>query len=78
MSTGRGMGTEDVVHAHNGVSFSQWNRAVCSNVDGPRDGHTEWSTWGKERQIPYDITYMWDLKKAANEVIYKTYTELQM
>ena len=31
----------------------------------------------RERQIPYDITYMWNLKHDANELIYKTETDLQ-
>ena len=26
----------------------------------------------RERQIPYDITYMWNLKYDTNEPIYKT------
>ena len=29
----------------------------------------------RERQIPYDITYMWNLKYGTNEPIYKTETE---
>ena len=28
----------------------------------------------RERQIPYDITYMWNLKYSTNELIYKTET----
>ena len=40
----------------------EWNNAICSNMDGPRDCHTEWSKSDRERQIPYDITYMWNLK----------------
>ena len=32
-------------------------------MDGPRDSHTEWSKSDTERQISYDIAYMWDLKK---------------
>ena len=32
-------------------------------MDGPRDYHTEWSKPDRERQISYDITYMWNLKK---------------
>ena len=33
----------------------------------------------RERQISYDITYMWNLKtKGTNELIYKTEIELQM
>ena len=48
-------------------------------MDGPRDCHTEWSKSDRERQISYDITYMWKLKKkATDELIYKTEIELQM
>ena len=34
------------------------NNAICSNMDGTRDSHTEWSKSERERQIPYDITYI--------------------
>ena len=30
-----------------------------------------------ERQVPYDITYMWNLKYDTNEFIYKTETDSQ-
>ena len=29
----------------------------------------------RERKIPYDITYMWNLKYGTNELIYKTETD---
>ena len=32
-------------------------------MDGPRDGHTEWSQADEERQIVYDVTYMQNLKE---------------
>ena len=32
----------------------------------------------RERQIPYDITYMWNLKYDTNELIYETETDLQI
>ena len=32
-------------------------------MDGLRDYHTKWSKPGRERQISYDIAYMWSLKK---------------
>ena len=32
-------------------------------MDGPRDYHTKWSKSDRERQISYDIAYMWNLKK---------------
>ena len=55
------------------------NSSHCSNTDGPRDSPTEWSKSHRERQISYDIAYMWNLKKkATNELIYKTEIELRM
>ena len=38
-------------------------------MDGPRDYHTKRGKSDRERQISYNITYMWHLK---NEFIYKT------
>ena len=31
----------------------------------------------RERQIPYDISYMWNLKNDTNELTYKTETDSQ-
>ena len=64
----------------NGILCShkkEWNNAICSNMDGPRDYHTKWSKSARERQIPYDITYMWNLKYDTNEHIYETETDSQ-
>ena len=41
----------------------EWNNAICSNMDGPKDYHTRWSKSDRERQLSYDIAYMWNLKK---------------
>ena len=42
-------------------------------MDGPRDFHANWSKPDRERQISYDIAYMWNLKKNdTNELTYKT------
>ena len=38
------------------------NHAIC-NMDGPRDYHTKWNKSDRERQISYDIIYMWHLQK---------------
>ena len=32
-------------------------------MDGLRNNHTRWSKSERERQVSYDITYMWNLKK---------------
>ena len=36
---------------------------ICSNMDGPRDYHIKWSKSDRQREILYDITSMWNLKK---------------
>ena len=74
-------GKEDVIHMCNGILLShlkEWNSAVCSNIGDPSDYHmviilSEVSQ--RERQISYDITYMWNLKYDTNELIYKTDTD---
>ena len=53
------------------------NNAICSNMDGPRDYHTKRSESERERQIPYDITYMQNLKYGTNEPMYETETDSQ-
>ena len=56
---------EDVVHVYNGMLPShkkEWNNAICSNMDEPRDYHIKRSKSDRERQIPHDITYVWNLK----------------
>ena len=53
------------LYIYNGILLShkkEWNNAICSNMDGSRDYHTKWSQSDRERQIPYDITYIWNLK----------------
>ena len=40
-------------------------------MDGIRDSHTERSKSERERQIPYDITYMWNLIYSTNEPFHK-------
>ena len=46
-------------------------------MDRPRDYFTKWSKSERGRQIPYDITYMQNLKYDKNELIYKTETNPQ-
>ena len=38
---------------------------------------TKWNQSERERQIPYDITNMWNLKYDTNELIYETETDSQ-
>ena len=69
---------KEVVHIYSGILLGhkkEWNNAICSNMDATRDYHTKWSKPERERQIPYDITYMWNLKYDTNEPICETETE---
>ena len=52
--------------------------AICSNIVGPRDHHTKWLKSERERQMPYDITCMWNLTYDTNELIYETETNSQI
>ena len=70
MSTNRGMDKEDVVHIYNGIVLShkkEWNPDICDNMDGPRVYYAKWNKSDGEKQIPYDFTYMWNLKNKTNE-----------
>ena len=40
-------------------------------MEGIRDSHTKWS----QRQVPYDITYMWNLKYCTDEPFYRPETD---
>ena len=78
MSINRWVDKEDVVYIHNGILLShkkEWNNAICSNMDATRDYYTKWSKSERERQIPYGITYMGNLKYGTNESICKTETD---
>ena len=40
-----------------------WNNAICNNMHGHRDCHTEWSKSDRAGEVLYDIPYMWSLKR---------------
>ena len=55
-----------MAHTYNGILLShkkEQNNDMCGNMGGPRDCHTEWIKSDRDRQISYDIAYMWNLKK---------------
>ena len=45
-------------------------------MDGLRDYILREVCQTEKRQVPYDITYMWNLKYDTNELIYETETDL--
>ena len=74
MSILRWIDKEDKIN--NGMLLShkkEWNTAICSDMEEPRDHHTKWSKAERERQTSYNITYIWESSKNdTNEPIYKT------
>ena len=53
------MDTEDVVHIYNEMLLSyekEWNNAICSNMDGPRDFHTKQKASQKKKDKYYMIS----------------------
>ena len=70
-----------MAHIYNGILLShkkKWNGSICRDVDGPRDCHTEWSKSEREKQILYNIAYMWNLENDTDELICKAEIETQM
>ena len=54
VSIDRGMDKGDVAHTHSGILLGhrkERNHAICSNVDGPRECHTERSKPDREGEI---------------------------
>ena len=69
-----------MVHIYNRILFShekEWNNAIWSYIDGPRDYHTKWSKSDREKQIPNYITHMGNLKYDSKELIYEIEADSQ-
>ena len=52
-------------YTHNEIALSykkEWNFAIFSNVDGLEGLYAKWNKSDIERQILYDIPYMWNPK----------------
>ena len=47
--------------------IKEWNFALCSNMDEPGGYSAKWDKSNREKQIPYDFTYMWKLKNKTKE-----------
>ena len=72
VSTNRWTGKEGVVHIQWNISHKkEGNNAVCGNMDEPRDYHIERSKSERERQIPYAISYAWNLKLIPTNLFIK-------
>ena len=45
--------------------------AICNNMGGPRGNYAKQNKSDRKRQIPYDLTYMWNLKTKQNKTTQK-------
>ena len=62
--------THMYIHIHSRILLchnKEQNNVICSNMDGIRGSYTMWSKSERERNIPYDITYIWNLIQSTNE-----------
>ena len=76
------MDKENVVRVciYNGLLLSHkkyLNNIICSNMDGHRDCHTEWSKSHRENQIWYHL-YMESKKNGTNKLTYKSEIKWKM
>ena len=44
-----------------------WNLAIYINMDGAWGYYAQWNKSDRERQIPHDFTYMWNLKNKTRK-----------
>ena len=52
------------MYTHRGLLFShkKGNPAICDDMDRPWGHYAKWNKLERERQILYNLTYMWNLK----------------
>ena len=61
---GRWVDKKAVIHLHNGILLGhkqEGNFILCSRMDGTGEHYPKWNKPVRERQVPYDFTYMWNL-----------------
>ena len=64
------MDQKTVVHLHNELLLSKKNEGtptLCDSMDGTGQHYAKWNKPGGEGQIPYDLTYKWNLINKTNK-----------
>ena len=49
------------------VIKKEWGLAICNSMDGAREYNAEWNKSVRERQVPFDLTHVWNLRNKTNE-----------
>ena len=64
------MDPKTVVHLHNEILYSRKKErtpTLHDSMDGTGEHYAKWSKPGGETQIPYDLTYKWNLINKTNK-----------
>ena len=64
VSTSRRVDKTTMGHLHNGILLShkkEGTLTLCNSMDGPGAHYAKCNKSVRERQIPYDLTHMWNL-----------------
>ena len=64
------MDQKTMVHLHNGILCSRKKEGaptLWDSMDGTGKHYTKWNKQGGEREIPYDLTYKWNLINKTNK-----------
>ena len=59
-----------LVHLHNGILCSrkkEGSPTLCESIDGTGEYYAKQNKPGGQRQIPYDLTYKWNLTNKTNK-----------
>ena len=59
-----------IEHLHKGILHSRKKEGAptfCDSMDGTGEHYAKWSKPGGERQIPYDLTFKWNLINKTNK-----------
>ena len=59
-----------MAHLHNGILGSRENEGaytLCNSMDGTGEHYAKWNKLGGERQIPYGLTFNWNLINKMNK-----------
>ena len=68
--TGERTHTHTHTHTHNDILLGnekELNLAIFNNMDGTRMHYAKQNKSGKERQISYDVTHIWNLRNKTDE-----------
>ena len=64
------MDQKSLVHLHNGILCSRKKEGaptLCISMDGTGEHYAKWNKPGGEGQIPYYLTYKWNIINKTNK-----------